>query len=110
MNKNKQLCVDIVLTGTKYEEIFNATSGKIKVREAQSGGLNSYEFEVVTKLKNSEAELFTGIANEFINGKIIGVDRILSDGINVSANVTDDEAARIKFDFNRFRVKAEINI
>ncbi|WKZ25878.1 MAG: hypothetical protein QY322_01050 [bacterium] len=107
----KQLCVDIVFLDSVVEDQFLKFYEKILERSSYShGSIYRHENETRTKLNGPESSVLIGMASKFIDGEIIGVDGVLNDGINVSANVTGSEAGRIKGDKNRFRVKAEIDI
>lgn len=111
MKYTRQLCVDIIMLNSHVEESFREIYQKILERTSYArGSIYRHETETRTKLNNGENSELTQMANMFVDGKIIGIDGVLSDGINVSVNVNTAEAERIKNDPSRFRVKAEIEI
>lgn len=107
----KQLCVDIIFLNSQVENSFRQLHHRILERNSYShGAIYRHETETRTKLNGKETTLLVNMAKSFVDGEILGVDGVLNDGINISINVTEDEARRVKNDTERFRVKAEIDI
>lgn len=109
--KTSQLCVDIVLMGTSEEPVFSRLHSNLNSRKpVRYGSIFVHEKKHRVKLVGDEGRILKDLARNHIDGTIIGVDGVTSDGINVSANVTKTERDRIYNQPERFRVQAEVPI
>jgi len=106
-----QVCVDINLSDTPYNELFQRKYRLIMERRSYGRGeIMRREASSRTRLEGQEKPLFSGIAEHFISGVITGIDGVFKNGINVAANVTSAEYQRIGQDKDRFTVTTVRNI
>lgn len=97
----KQVCVDVSFDDVDDRKKLGQIISKVALRSVQKGE--------ITKPFGGEIILLKKAAGKKINGEILGVDGLTETGVNLSANVSEDEVKRMREDPS-YQIHAELDI